>query len=1210
MSDFPYPGLRPFKRDESDIFFGRDDFITELIGKLANHHFIAVVGDSGCGKSSLVRVGLLARLTLALDGRHWRTANMRPGSDPFRNLSMALLRDTEKSEKLALREEYLNHRKIKPEDAIPTLQSELRGDLKTSYQILEKILPNNHNLLIIVDQFEELFRYSTETKEVKDFIQWLLTSCKGDSHIYVVITMRSEFLNDCAEYEGLIDAINQGYFQVPYLKREQLKESIELPARIHDGEVEPQVIERLLAEVEKMDKACRSDQLVLLQYVLVRMWLKVNDSDQKVLNLQHYKEVGGDLAKALDLNAQRVYLDFSDNNKKITEILFRRLSQRDGENNYIRHPIKLKEVATLANVSWEAVSFLVDHFRRTEHRFLYSPDKPSSSGNHLIEEDVIDITHESVIRQWKNLKDWADDEAEWACSYQRWEKEAKLWNENKGELLRGRDLDNILDWVSKFQRLYPKEEQLQAWSRRYGENFELAWQFLQASKEQREQERKLAEQAKQREAELEYQRKTLKYQRKILIISLIFSIIVLILVIWVFWERQNALHSEQNRVESLFESYQQRATFFARFDNYAAARQTLKQTYQLDPKISDSPRHARNLLASFIDLMSSDQAQQEYQGAKSALNALALSPDKQKLAAVGEQGTVVLFEVKTGTLLQRFIGHDEKQPVRVVVFHPQGKWLATAGDDKQIILWPLDDSSTKKYPVDSEVWALAINNAGNLLASGGRDGIITIRNLATSQQQTLKGHQAAIAGLAFSPNDKLLASASYDRTAQLWQVNDGKMLCQLKAHTGNVQQVVFSPDGKLLATGSDDETINLWRVATGENLALFKGHQNKIFGITFTADGRYLASGSADLALRLWDVASGVTLRVLQGHDRSITDVTTDGQSLFSSSADGTIKRWETTLPYQYTLNLPAPPSATAIAPNGQQVAIGFENGLVQGYSLPLSSKPLWQKEKIHTRDIQRLAFSTDGQFLASASLDKTAKVWRIQKNKLILIKEIPHQAGVNAVAFSPDNKILLTASYDGTIGQFKLDSQEIKFSPSLHEGEELNSVMWDASGDYVLTASDHITRLWQTLDLLSTTSPQPLQTYPQTPDITFWAALSPDAKQVAIVGRYFTINVYPTKPQMPYQLFGHQNTVIRALFSPDSQQLATVSGDNTVRFWDLLQQSELFTITLPTKGRDVVWDFDFRCFQDRCWVAVPLSQDKKLLLYELSYGPTKSVTN
>jgi WD40 repeat protein len=1231
MSDFPYPGLRPFKRDESDIFRGRNNFVTELSEKLANHHFIAVVGDSGCGKSSLVRAGLLARLNLALDERHWRTANLRPGNDPFCNMSIALLRDTNKSEKLALRKEYLRYRKIKPEDAISTLRSELRGDLEKSYQILEKILPENHNLLIIVDQFEELFRHLVEDKEVDDFIQWLLTSCQASAYIYVVITMRSEFSSDCARYEGLTEAINQGYFQVPYLNREQLKESIELPARMCDGDIEPEVVERLLADVETMGKVYRSDQLPLLQYILVRMWLKIHDSDPKVLSLRHYEEVGGNLAATLDHNAQRIYTDFSDNDKKITEILFRRLSQRDKKNNYIRHPTKLKEVAILANVSWQAVSDLVDHFRRIEHRFLFSPNKPSSSYNYLREEDMIDITHESVIRQWNNLKKWADDEAEWADFYQRWEKDAKLWQEKKGELWHKLDLDNALNWVSKFQKLYPNEKQLKEWSRQYGTNFELAWQFLAESKRQREQERKLAKQAKQHEAELEYQKKTLKHQKKTLAISLISLIIVSILVIWGLWERQNALliqqqvihaqqqaeRSEQSRTESLFESYRQRAAWLARFDNYAAARKILNQTYPLDPKIPNSHRHARNLLASFIALKSG-QVQQEYQGAEAALYALALSPDEQKLAAVGEQGTVLLFEVKTGALFQRFSEHHENNTIRSVVFHPQGKWLATAGDDKQIILWSLDGKLIRKWLTDSETWALAIDTTGNLLASGGTDNIITMRNLSTNQERTWKGHQDAIAGLAFSPNGELLASASYDKTARLWRVNDGKELYQLSAHVDKVQQVVFSPDGKLLATGSDDETINLWQVETGKNIARLKGHQNKILGITFTAEGRHLVSASADLALRLWDIASGVTLRVLQGHTAFITDVTTDGQSLFSSSTDGTIKRWETTLPYQYTLNLSEPPTATAIAPDGKQVAIGFKNGLVQGYSLPLSSKPIWQlaKEEIHTCstndqkcDIQRLALSANGQFLASASLDKTAKVWQIQKDKLTLIKEIPHQAGVNAVAFSPNNKILLTASYDGKIGLFKLGSPEkIRFY-SLHEGEEMNSVMWDASGDYVLTASDHITHLWQTRDLLATTSPQPLQTYPPTSATTFWAALSPNAKQVAIVGRYFTINVYPTKLQMPYQLFGHQNTVIRALFSPDSQQLATVSGDNTVRFWDLLQQSELFTITLPTKGKNMVWDFDFRCFQTSCWVAIPLSRENQLLLYELS-TESKSVTN
>jgi len=102
-------------------------------------------------------------------------------------------------------------------------------------------------------------------------------------------------------------------------------------------------------------------------------------------------------------------------------------------------------------------------------------------------------------------------------------------------------------------------------------------------------------------------------------------------------------------------------------------------------------------------------------------------------------------------------------------------------------------------------------------------------------------------------------------------------------------------------------------------------------------------------------------------------------------------------------------------------------------------------------------------------------------------------------------------------------------------------------------------------------------------------------------VGRYFQVNVYPsTNGAEPYQLSGHKDTVIRAIFSPDSEQLATVGGDNTVRVWDLLQQSELFTLNLPIKGKNVVWDFDFRCTPTGCWIAVPLTNNQKLMLYEL----------
>ncbi|OQW91551.1 MAG: hypothetical protein BWK78_04320 [Thiotrichaceae bacterium IS1] len=1064
MSDFPYPGLRPFKREESHIFFGRKDFITQLTKKLANHHFIAVIGDSGCGKSSLVRAGLLARLRVVKVGgrEHWLTATMRPGDKPFFYMASGLLRDTQEPEKLALREEYLSHYRVNPEKAISDLQASLETDLNKSYQKLEAVLPDNHNLFILVDQFEELFRRSPP-EETEKFIQWLLASSyHAKSKIYVVITMRSDFWSDCATHEGLIAAINDGSFQIPHLTCDQLKETIEEPARVREGEVEPQLMERLLADIDKMGKTNRPDQLPLLQYALVQMWLKVNTSPLKILTIQHYEEVGGDLSAVLTQGADNTYSDADADDKRIIEVLFRRLSQKDEKGNYTRHPIKLQEVANLASVVCGGVSTIAGIFQK--HDFLFTQEK--TSANHLRADSVVDIRHESIIRQWERLRKWADEEAEWVKIYKRWEDAAQQWEEGKGELRRGRYLESHEAFLKETQRLYSTPQQLKLWASRYGQDFDLAWEFLEKSREAWKKEQAEAEAAKQREIERQIEQKQqqerlgfLQQQEKLAqeklqvsqekekvaweksklfqryaMSAFLATLVIAGVAVWGFWERSKALsakqlaeNTEQSRTESLFESYRRHSALLAQGGNYAEAQQILKQSYPLDDKIVAAPRHARNLLARFIDIMNG-QPQRDYLGAKAPLYSLALSPDQKTIAAVGEEGSVVLFDLDKGILLKRLIGHTKH--VRAVVFHPQTQWLATAGDDKQIILWSLSTGQPlKQWQTTEEVWALAVNSTGELLASGGRDKQVTLWNAKGETLKTLAGHTDSVTSLAFSPDNTLLASASYDDTTHLWQVSDGQARYILKAHSDHVQKVVFSPPkGDLLATASDDGTVRLWDVKTGDNTKVLRGHQDKVFTVSFLND-HSLMSGSADSSLRLWDVANGVTMRVLQGHTASVTGLVTAGARVLSSSVDTTIKQWDTTLPYQHTFNLTESPTATAIAPDGQRIAVGFENGSLELRKLP-TGELIATQEKVHNRDIQRLAFSPDNHWLASASLDTTAKLWQVQGDKLTLSTPIEHKDGVNAVTFSPDNQTLLTASYDGQLGMLKLDTKKVSFSP------------------------------------------------------------------------------------------------------------------------------------------------------------------------------------
>ncbi len=320
---------------------------------------------------------------------------------------------------------------------------------------------------------------------------------------------------------------------------------------------------------------------------------------------------------------------------------------------------------------------------------------------------------------------------------------------------------------------------------------------------------------------------------------------------------------------------------------------------------------------------------------------------------------------------------------------------------------------------------------------------------------------------------------------------------------------------------------------------------------------------------------------------------------MFRASNDGTVRRWDIApLPMQQLVDLPGPAKAAALAPNGQYVAVGFDSGAVRLYTLP-DMRLVGEQEKAHSSDVKRLSFNAAGTLLASASHDKTAKLWAVAPDGTLTAQQTfsGHTGSVHALAFSPDGTLLATASYDGRIGLFTVGTEEQRFIDA--HGGNVASVAFDASGSRLLSAGidDKIVRLWN----LSTDPPTPLQAFPPAQDQRLWASLSPDGHTMASVGRSLVVDVYATRDaRLLHRLVGHEQAVFRAIFSPDSQQLATVSGDTTLRLWDLGSSGELFSLRLPTHRNPPVplWDFDLRCTPTGCWIAVPLTRGK-LALYD-----------
>ena len=1189
----PYPGLRPFERYESKVFFGRQQQVDELLQRLKKQKFLAVLGASGSGKSSLVRAGLLPGLEkgyMGEIGSRWRIAELRPGDAPFERLAEGLGEQPQ------------------------FLAAQLRRGSRSLHTLLaQSPLKDGEKLLILVDQFEEIFRYRQQAgNQAAAFVALLLEACEHPD-IFVVITMRSDFLGDAAAFYGLPEAINDGLYLTPRLTREQLQQAIALPARLFGGGVDDALVNQLVNEAGN-----NPDQLPLLQHALMRMW--VEDED-KQLTLQEYRALDG-LRGALDGHLEKVFSGLSAEQQRIAEVMFRALTERSAEGQATRRPVMVSEVLAVADCTLDELATVVAAFSGPGRHFLMT------STPELTAETVLDISHESLIRQWQRLLRWVEDEAAKVDTYRRLVDAAQRYANEQGELWRGTDLALGLDW----QRDKTPDT---SWAARYNSHneheFDAAIKFLVNSEEAAIRHQKAEEE--KRKAELSQVRR----QRAVVLLGFV---LMSILAIWGLLERDRAEGqteiakvAEEIRTKQLFDSDTTHASLLTQIEDFAGAREKLNKTRDLDDKVTPQRRHARDLLAGFVEIMAGE-AQRTFtdEGGKplpALTGNVAISPDGQWLAASGERGTIALFERESGRLVQKLVGHNSvgepstgETTVRDIVFHPEQPWLFSAGDDGKILWWHLPQAGKEAvllngWSVDAgAVKSLALTPNGKVLASGHDDGGIRlwlINQPVTSEPsarqpiRVLEGHSMTIGdggtNMAFSPDNQTLASASHDQTIRLWNWKAGKTRHILNGHNSDATGVAFSPGSKLLASSSFDQSIILWDVESGRGLRRLKGHQNMIFGLQFL-NKDLLASASSDNTIRLWDVETGVTRQILQGHTAAVAGLASYTQAeetlLYSNSNDGTVKQWRGDLPGQWLVDLSSESSAAAISPNGEVVAIAYASGNLELYRLE-DKTLLYKAEAAHSSDVNRLAFNSDGTMLASAG-GNNAKLWEVTSDQLKEKQTFSgHEQMIYAITFSPDNTQLATASYDGQIGLFNLNSDEKILFKAHKSGSSggTQSVSFSPDGKQLFSTGyyDQQLKLWD----LTTQSPT-ATTLVTANDALLWASFSPDGTQLASVGRGGTVTIYPTQGNSkPLALHGHEQTVYKAIFSPDSRQLATMAADATVRLWDLDTQSELFRLRLPSDRAPPVpaWDFDFRCTPTGCWIAVPLTSGK-LALYNL----------
>lgn len=972
----PFPGLRPFKIEESHLFFGREGQSDEVLLKLSKSRFVGVIGPSGSGKSSFIYCGVLPILYggfLTDASPNWEVVVTRPGAGPIDNLAESLLKNNK---------EYLDadpeEKKIKRTIFSTLLRSSSLGLVEAVEQSRRS---GDVNYLILVDQFEELFRFkdSTDPNSVNEtlaFVNLLIEAINyPDSPIYVAITMRSDFIGDCAQFPELTRKINDSHYLIPQLTREQKRRAIEGPVAVGGAKITPRLVQQLLN-----DLGDNPDQLPILQHALMRTWSywsSYRDYEEEQVDLKHYEAIGT-MAEALSMHANEAFDELTDDQKRICEILFKAITEKRGENFGIRRPTRLNEIAAIADCSEEEVTEVIEKFREPG-RSLLTP----AFGTPISSKSMIDISHESLMRIWVRLKNWVDDEAEAVQMYIRLAEAASMYQVGKAGLWRPPDLQLALNWQSKHKPTL-------IWGQRYHPAFERTLVFLEYSKKEFDTE--------QRIKELEQKRKLQRARRTALVLATatVISILFLIFAFVQMLEAERQKKSAEQNLE-LAKINEKKA-----LDQEKIALEQKKQADIAREAAEAAKKDAENqkIIAQQNELRAKEQeAEAQLQRGLAEQNAT-IAKKNEAAAKASEQEALA---ANKETLRRSYLSQAKAMALK-------SKELSSEPDLQSLLAQQayMFNTEYKGEPYDDDIYN------GLLTALRTRDHALT---------KSLIGHElgAARALITLAKDDNIYSGGSDGKIIK-WKHNDGQWPAEvLVDKVGNPNYQVYSMDVNpsetiLVAAGlyTPDEQNNFINVYDLKNMSTPKrvyGFTNSVENVHFTPDGKGVyVRDNAGRSIKYSDLTTAKEVIKPPVKINSI-DLSSDGKKLAGAGENGVLYIWDIANNYTVTeINLRTRGNThlTAVSwhPKAEQLITGDTDGLLRIVSTV--SNTVIKNLPGHEGPIEQIKYNHGASFFASASKDKSVRLWNLNKLNVQPIQLKGHGDWVWTIAFTPNDEQLM----------------------------------------------------------------------------------------------------------------------------------------------------------------------------------------------------------
>lgn len=1051
----PYPGLRPFESEERPFFYGRERQLDELLRKLRGNRFLAVVGSNGNGKSSFIKAMLIPRLQEGFVGQRgskWKVAVCTPGNNPLENLSRQLAAQLHGEEMMD--PSY-------PSRIEQTLRSSSLGLIETYQKSAAE--RNKENLMIVVDQFEEIFPFSHKNLRNEDdastFVNLLLNASRQkDVPVYIVLTMRASSIGACSEFRGLAEAINDGQFLIPRVKPEDLKRIILSPIKSErsvnelgtEVQMDDAVYQSIIADLGK-----NTNELGTLQHSLLRMWNHWMDTENDVevpIGIKHYKAIGT-LKGALSKHAEQAYSDLDTEEKRIIcERIFRAMVEKGGKGEFESRSVTVKEMMEVSERSLREVRLVIYTFSQQGRRFLDAP--PIAE---IDEDSVVSIAHDSLIKRWARLREWANEEMESAEMYRRLCTAAVLYKEGKGSLWADPELTMGLKWYDPEEydeeapwRLGPNKN----WSSRY-ENpsitYDAAIKFLLDSHQD-------TQVIQTREKE-NFERKETN-RKRIGIVGVAIILFCLGMAGVALWSAADA--KRQTRVANDAVTESRRQQYLAELSKEEAARQEFFASLSAEKAIREKAQAERaSLTAMEATRIAEARARQamsaeriakikeqqalaaQEEARRKAQEALASKAIAEKKTIEAEEQTKIALRYKNLSLAQTVAVKSQTEQNKDL----RGLLAKEAYDLNAVNGGKLDDA----YIYEAVYKALDNLNETNKAyanfnaldqAPAGRNRVGQIRGIEISKTDD-KIYTIGSDGLLLKWNLKTYGS----KAARRDKANKPEIL---SSNVGVVRALDISPDGKSLARAGDAAQVFISDASDGTITNRIDANQGRlIWDLKYTPNGKGVITvgndGAGGTSIAYTNVSGGSSPVIGETpHKITAIDLSSNGKYVAGVGSSPEVWIWniENQLREYLLSNPKSNSSATAVAfnPKGRFVAVGYQDGSAMVWDLnKLEADPAYVPEKLtnHSAGITSVAFSPDGTQLVVGSSDATAS--------LITIRDLAYKGYGDAQEFP-----YLGATYKAII----LGGH----------GNWVTSVAFTNDGNKVVTGTNHgQLRIWET---------------------------------------------------------------------------------------------------------------------------------------------------